>query len=80
MSNYRSVSQPAKSLQHYYIAANRYPLEQKPQLLDAGDGIAYSRFHAQYQPWFQNLIQSIGYENLLLIDRNTGDIIYSVCK
>ncbi|MDZ8110195.1 MAG: hypothetical protein RM338_31985 [Nostoc sp. DedQUE12a] len=55
-------------------------MEQKPQILDAADSNAYSRFHAQYQPWFQNLIQSRDYKNLLLIDRNTGDIIYSICK
>ncbi|WP_414578334.1 adenylate/guanylate cyclase domain-containing protein [Anabaena sp. CCY 9402-a] len=79
-SNYSPVSQAAKYLQHYYVAGNVYPVEQKAQLLDAGDGSAYSRFHAQYQPLFQNLVQSMGYSNLLLIDHNTGDIIYSIRK
>ncbi|MHC5732266.1 MAG: adenylate/guanylate cyclase domain-containing protein, partial [Nostoc sp.] len=79
-NNYRPVSLAAKYLQHYYIAANSYPANQKAQLLDPGDGSAYSRFHAQYQPLFQNLVQSMGYDNLLLIDPNTGHIIYSVRK
>ncbi|KYC38377.1 Globin domain protein [Scytonema hofmannii PCC 7110] len=79
-NSYRPVSQAAKYLQHYYIDANSYASEQKAQLLDARDGSVYSRFHAQYQPLFQNLVQSMGYGNLLLIDHNTGDIIYSVRK
>ncbi|MEH2423694.1 MAG: adenylate/guanylate cyclase domain-containing protein [Nostoc sp.] len=79
-NNYRPVSLAAKYLQHYYIAANSHPSEQKAQLLDASDGSAYSRFHAQYQPLFQNLVQSMGCDNLLLIDYKTGDIIYSVRK
>ncbi|MFN6562703.1 MAG: hypothetical protein RMY28_023310 [Nostoc sp. ChiSLP01] len=41
-SNYRSVSQAAKYLQYYYIVANSYPLERKPQLLDAGESTAYT--------------------------------------
>ncbi|MBX9257211.1 HAMP domain-containing protein [Desmonostoc muscorum CCALA 125] len=79
-NNYSPVSQAAKYLQHYYIAGNVYPAQQKAKLVDAGDGSAYSRFHAQYQPLFQNLVQSIGYDNLLLIDHNTGNIIYSIRK
>ncbi|MEH2191085.1 MAG: adenylate/guanylate cyclase domain-containing protein [Nostoc sp.] len=79
-SNYGPVSPAAKYLQYYYVAGNAYASEQKAQLLDAGDGSTYSRFHAQYQPLFQNLVQSMGYSNLLLIDHNTGDIIYSIRK
>jgi class 3 adenylate cyclase len=43
---------------------------------DAGDGSAWSRAHAEYQPYFRQAVESAGYEDLLLMDTD-GDVVYS---
>ncbi|GAA3337076.1 adenylate/guanylate cyclase domain-containing protein [Curtobacterium pusillum] len=43
---------------------------------DAGDGSAWSKAHAEYQPYFQQAVESAGYEDLLLMDTD-GDVVYS---
>ncbi|WP_144713860.1 adenylate/guanylate cyclase domain-containing protein [Curtobacterium pusillum] len=43
---------------------------------DAGDGSAWSKAHAEYQPYFRQAVESAGYEDLLLMDTD-GDVVYS---
>ncbi|WFR66687.1 cache domain-containing protein [Curtobacterium flaccumfaciens] len=43
---------------------------------DAGDGSSWSTAHAEYQPYFQQAVESTGYEDLLLMDTD-GDVVYS---
>ncbi len=78
--NYRPISQGSQYLQYHYIANNSFPTGQENQLNDAEDGSEYSRAHAKYNPIFRNLITKFGYEDLYLIDFDTGEIIYSVNK
>ncbi|MGB3535744.1 MAG: adenylate/guanylate cyclase domain-containing protein [Microcoleaceae cyanobacterium] len=78
--NYRPSSQGSQYLQYHYIANNVLPIGQKDKWDDAEDGSEYSRFHAKYHPLFRNLINKFGYEDLYLIDFDSGEIIYSVAK
>lgn len=43
---------------------------------DAGDGSAWSKAHAEYQSYFQQAVESAGYEDLLLMNTD-GDVVYS---
>ena len=43
---------------------------------DAGDGSAWSKAHAEYQPYFQQAVEAVGYDDLLLMDTN-GNVVYS---
>jgi len=59
------------------IARNLY-LGQ-PDLVDANDGSAYSAAHAEYHPVFKEYIDTYGYHDVFLIDKD-GDIVYTTYK
>lgn len=78
LANYRPTTQAAQYLQYQYIVSNTAADE--ADLDAAADESAYSTVHGRYHPLFRNLIQQFGYEDLYLIDFNTGDVVYSVQK
>jgi class 3 adenylate cyclase len=65
-------------LQYHYIAAN--PHKQRYKLDDAGDGSPYSASHARYQPLLGKLARDFGYDNLILVDSDDGDVVYTFGK
>jgi methyl-accepting chemotaxis protein len=67
------------ALRDAYIFNNPHPLGEKHKLDAAGDGSAYSKTHAQFHPWFRNLLEARGYYDIFLIEPN-GDLVYSVFK
>jgi anti-anti-sigma regulatory factor/HAMP domain-containing protein len=73
-------SPTTRDRQHTFIAANQNPIGSKDQLIDPGDGSAYSQAHALYHPLLQRFQRSFGYYDLFLIDAETGHIVYSVFK
>lgn len=77
---YRPNSQAALYLQYQYIVANREPPERKILLDRAPDESDYSAVHARYHPHFSDLIRRLGFADLLLININTGDVVYSAAK
>ncbi|MHC5740059.1 adenylate/guanylate cyclase domain-containing protein [Nostoc sp.] len=79
-SVYQPLGQAARYLQYHYIASNPNPVGKKDQLLDAGDGSAYTKAHAKYQKFFAGIIEKFGYYDLFLINPKTGDIVYSYFK
>lgn len=67
-------------LQYHYIAANPNPVGKK-HLLDRGsDASRYGRVHEVFHPILRDLVDRLGYYDLLLIDLATGDVVYSVLK
>jgi signal transduction histidine kinase/DNA-binding response OmpR family regulator len=52
----------------------------KPDLINANDGSAYSAVHTQNHPIFQNYREAYGYSDIFLVEIHTGTIIYSVLK
>lgn len=77
---YRPNNQAGLYLQYHYIAANPYPDVQKMQLDQAEDGSEYSKVHGDYHPRLRDLIRKLGYEDLILVNFETGDVVYSVAK
>ena len=67
------------AVRNAYIFDNPNPLGEKHKLDDAKDGSAYSETHAQFHPWFRNLLEARGYYDVFLVEPN-GDLVYSVFK
>jgi class 3 adenylate cyclase len=69
-----------RRLQYLYLAASPHPTGQKSALDRAdGDG-AYGDVHAAYHPVFRDLVARFGYYDLLLVDLDTLDVVYSTMK
>lgn len=62
-----------------YVTKNPNKAGEKYKLIDAKDGSSYSKAHAHYHPWFQQLLESRGYYDIFLLNED-GDVVYSVYK
>ena len=80
LESYLPASATARYLQYHYIANNPHPYSEKEQLDRADDGSDYSRVHKTYHPLLRNIARNFGYEDILLVDPGTGDVVYSVAK
>jgi hypothetical protein len=80
LESYLPASAAARYLQYHYIADNPHPYAKKEQLDQAGDGSDYSRVHETYHPLLRNIARNFGYDDILLVDPATGDVVYSVAK
>ncbi len=71
----------ARHLQYWYIAKNPNPYLQG-QLLDAseGDDSPYAAAHRAYHPAIAALVTRFGFEDLMLVDPDTLDIVYTYQK
>lgn len=70
----------AAYLQYHYIAANKFPTQNKEKLDFADDNSQYSQIHKKYHSRFRQFLQTFGYYDIFLIDSQSGDIVYSVYK
>ncbi len=70
----------ARYLQYHYIAANPNNVDEKSLLNFPQDGSKYSQLHNTYHPVFRKFIETFGYGDLLLVDADTGNIVYTVGK
>ena len=70
-----------KLLHYLYIVNNNKPPDQK-HLMNRSDADAssYGDTHAEYHPFFRNIMTRFKYSDIYLIDNTSGDIIYSVKK
>lgn len=71
-------STPGRYVQYEYIAAQ--PPDTRPDVVDAGDGSAYSEVHAEYHEFLHELAAKMGASDLVLVDSASGDVVYSVGK
>lgn len=78
VANYRPTSQAGQYLQHHYLVNNE--AADAADLIDAADGSRYSAVHARYHELFHHIVREFGYEDLYLIDFNSGEVVYSVHK
>ncbi len=80
LDSYIPQDKAGKYLQSYYIATNPYPVAQKAQLDQAKDGSNYSQIHAKFHERFRRLTELYGYDDIYLIDGQSGNVIYTVNK
>lgn len=73
------LSPPMKILQSAYIDKNPNPLGEKEKLDFATDGSDYSKYHADYHPWFRHFLQQKGLYDIFLI-ASDGNVVYTVFK
>jgi len=73
-------SPAGRYLQYHYVAANPFPIDERDQLTDAGDGTSYSSAHADYHPFLRSLRDSIDATDLLIVGAASDDVIYSASK
>ncbi|WP_158500421.1 adenylate/guanylate cyclase domain-containing protein [Xenococcus sp. PCC 7305] len=70
----------AQYLQYYYLASNPHQIGTKAELNRAGDESSYSNVHAQIHPRLRKAAEEFGYYDFILVDGESGDIIYTVSK
>jgi class 3 adenylate cyclase len=80
IEQYLPTRAAARYLQHQFIAANPHPVGEKQQLTEIPGDTAYGRAHARYHPSIRRVMERLGYYDLLLIDIESGDIVYNISK
>ena len=70
----------ARYLQYEYIANNPFPLGEREGMVFAEDGSAYSQVHRQFHSRLAGLFLGLGFSNVILIDIETGEVVYTARK
>ena len=73
-------STAGRYVQHHYIAENPDGVDDRDRLDDAGDGSGYSAAHAEHHPLLRAQMENAGMSDLLLVDADSGDVVYSTEK
>ncbi|MBY0432365.1 MAG: hypothetical protein K2Q10_14305, partial [Rhodospirillales bacterium] len=74
-----SGKNPESVLQKLYVSGNPHPPGKRKALLGPDDGTDYNYSHARYHEWLRHIMETRGYRDLFLIDRD-GRVIYTVEK
>ena len=74
------ASAAGRSAQRLYISENPNGIGERDQLDDAGDGSGYSAAHAAHHPMLRALLENAGMSDLLLVNFDTGEVVYSTKK
>jgi hypothetical protein len=69
-----------KFLQYYYLVKNTNDLFEKEKLTSSSGNMVYDQMHEYYHTFFRGYINDYHIDDLLLIDNESGDIIYTVRK
>jgi len=81
LDQYLPASPAEKYLQYQYIAANPHPYQQKQDLNQAAkDDTLYGQTHAKFHPFFARAVKIFGFEDMMLVDPETLDVVYSYQK
>ena len=71
------AGEKARWLQHRYLVDNPHPLGERDRLVDSGAGDAYDLAHIARHRWLKSASEFFGYDDVYLIERDTGTVIYS---
>src|SRR5262249_14479598 len=77
---YRPTDDVTTALQALFIAGNPNPEDARDRLDRPTGGGSYAAVHAQMNPFIRSIIHQAGYDDLFLIDHETGRIVYTVAK
>jgi class 3 adenylate cyclase len=81
LERYLPTSPSERYLQYHYIARNPHPYQQMQEYsLAESDTSTYGQAHARLHPFFARAVKIFGFEDLMLIDAETLDIVYSYQK
>ena len=76
----QSLSDTAVTLQYWYISQNPQAIGQKGLLDQIGNQSAYDEVHGRYHPALRRFANRYGFADILLVDAESGEVIYSVNK
>lgn len=74
------LSENAMIHQYDYIIDNPYPISLKDNYSDLKSRKQYNLIHSRYHPYFLNFKKKLGYHDIMIVDMNTGDVVYSTSK
>jgi methyl-accepting chemotaxis protein len=74
------LNENSLALQYYYIANNPNPLGTKEEYFAATDASSYTQLHRNYHPYLHDIQRRFQFEDIYLVDSESGNIIYSVIK
>ena len=80
LADYLPRGQAPYALQKRFIVDNPHPVGQKQLLDGSGANDAYDAAHKVWHPLFRRYVDTTGAYDLMLIDAETGRVIYSVKK
>lgn len=80
LEDFTALSEPSSYLQYQYIADNPNPFAYKDLLTRKNDGSYYSEVHGKYHDQLRLVAKEYGFNDLLLIDKDEGNVVYSVYK
>ncbi|MBF0553076.1 MAG: cache domain-containing protein [Nitrospirae bacterium] len=69
-----------KILQHQYISNNPFKAGKRQELDFAADDNSYNSVHKRYQRIFRQYVNRFGYQDMFLIEPDTGYIVYTTMK
>lgn len=67
----------SRYLQYHYTAKNKKEQGKREELDDAGDKSAYNDVHRKYHPYFRRFAERFGFQDMLIVDPDTGDVLYT---
>ncbi|MBU1621568.1 MAG: methyl-accepting chemotaxis protein [Gammaproteobacteria bacterium] len=67
-------------LQKFYVAENPQPLGKQQLLEDRSDGSVYGQQHKKYHSSLKEIVDRYGFQDLMLVDANSLDVLYNVNK
>jgi len=74
------LSDTTITLQHTFMAANPEPLGKKSEMLSPEDGSLYAVMHKRFHPSLKEYQERFGYEDIFLVEGESGEVVYSVSK
>ena len=77
---YLPADDAARALQTLFIAENPNPEASRERLDRPAGGGRYAEVHARFNPFLRSTIHQFGYDDLFLIDHETGRVVYTVAK
>jgi class 3 adenylate cyclase len=81
LEQYLPVGNAERYLQYHYLVANPHPYGEKQQLaLSSSDRSAYARVHQEYHRFFDRATRLFGFEDIMLVDIETMNVVYSYQK
>ncbi len=72
------TSDAGRYLQYQYIATNAG--DDRAELVDSGGSSEYDAAHAEHHAFLRGLAASVGAADLLFVDADDGDVLYSTSK
>lgn len=76
----QGLDETGLTIQYQYLKNNPHPVGKKAGWDNPEDDTLYAQIHSLYHPKFLDFLNKFGYYDILLVEPEEGNIIYSVAK